>query len=64
MDYQVIIISQNYYNIPAQLSNITLDHCKLLDSNSLIYDDNTYYFDYLIIEDLSSIKDIKIEKRK
>ena len=62
MDYQIIIISQNYYNLPDDIKNITLDECNLIDSNSLVYDDQTYYFDYLIFDDVSLINNIKVEQ--
>lgn len=62
MDYQVIIISQNDYQLSEELNYTTLDHCILEDENSLIYDDQKYYFDYLITDDDSLISNLKLEK--
>ena len=62
MDYQVIIISQNYYQLSDQLSYITLDKCTIEDENSLIYEDQKYYFNYLITDDDTLISNLKLEK--
>ena len=44
MDYQVIIISQNTYELDKQLHNTILDYCNIEDENSLIYENQKYYF--------------------
>lgn len=62
MDYQVIIISQKYYELPEQITSLILDNCVIVDDNSLLYDDQTYYFDYLIIDDDSLVTNLKLEK--
>ena len=55
MDYQIIIISQNYYEINKDLSTLIIDKCTLEDSNSLTFEDDCYYFEYLIIDVLIHI---------
>lgn len=62
MDYQVIIISQKYYELTDQLSSLILDKCFIVDDNSLIYDNQTYYFNYLIIDDDTLVSNLKLEK--
>ena len=62
MDYQVIIISQNTYELDKQLHNTILDYCNIEDENSLIYENQKYYFEYLIIDDDNLISNCKFEK--
>lgn len=61
MDYQIIIISQNYYEINKDLSTLIIDRCTLEDSNSLTFEDEHYYFEYLIIDDLTLVNNLKLE---
>lgn len=63
MYYQVIVISNNFYpEVETFSSTTTLDHCDFVDSNSLFYQDEKYFFDYLIIDNLSLIKNINLEQ--
>lgn len=64
MHYPIIVISKDLKSINTDIPYIILNTCYIIDNNSLLYNDLTYYFDYLIFDDPSSIVNLHIEKDK
>ena len=59
---QIILISNNYHN-PLTINNIeiyVINKGNLIDSNSLEYNNETFYFDYLIFDEMNLVNNLNI----
>lgn len=61
MQTTILIISkehQNEYNI--DIDHLIIPSATIIDNNSLSYNNETYFFDYLFIDDLKCINNLEI----
>ena len=59
---QIILISKDYSN-PLTIGDYeiyVIDSAVIIDTNSLKHNNETLYFDYLIIDDLTLVSNLKI----